>query len=192
MNTSNNNQNISNQNNLNEVPRSSNLSQASPCLNPETEIEKHSVSPTLISEPLARPIMTTISYIDYFGERQEIEVTKEFAEKYKEIIRREHLTNRKETRRHTSLNHLEEKGFEFASSAASPDDEYERSVLIANVRSIILSLTPSQQKLIRQLFYQDLNMNEIAKLENVTPSAIRHRWGRIKEKINYKYIISKK
>lgn len=129
-----------------------------------------------------RPTMTTISYIDYFGEKQEIEVTKDFKEKYDAIIKKEQLTERKETRRHTSLDNLTEKGFVFPSSLPTPETEYEKSVLIEHVRTLIFSLTPSQQKLIRQLFYEDLTMNEIARLENVTPSAIRHRWGRIKNK----------
>ena len=130
-----------------------------------------------------RPIMDTISYIDYFGEKQEIEVTKDFKEKYDAIIKKEQLIERKETRRHTSLDNLTEKGFVFPSSLPTPETEYEKSILIEQVRTLISSLTPSQQKLIRQIFYEDLTMNEIALLENVTPSAIRHRWGRIKKTI---------
>lgn len=135
-----------------------------------------------------RPIMDTISYIDYFGEKQEIEVTKDFKEKYDAIIKKEQLTERKETRRHTSLDNLTEKGFLFPSSLPTPETEYEKSILIEQVRTLIFSLTPSQQKLIRQLFYEDLTMNEIARLENVTPSAIRHRWGRIKRELREKKI----
>lgn len=135
-----------------------------------------------------RPTMTTISYIDYFGEKQEIEVTKDFKEKYDAIIKKEQLTERKETRRHTSLDNLTEKGFLFPSSLPTPETEYEKSTLIEQARKIISALTPSQQKLIRQLFYEDLTMNEIARLENVTPSAIRHRWGRIKRELREKKI----
>lgn len=126
--------------------------------------------------------MTTIPYIDYFGEKHEIEVTKDFEEKYNAILKKERLIDRKETRRHTSLDNLAEKGFEFASSLPTPENEYEKSVLIKQVRTLIYSLNPSQQKLIRQLFYEGLTMTEISALENVSPSAIRHRWGRIKKK----------
>ena len=152
----------------------------------ELNITKDFLSPKAkhsLTKPENRAEMTTITYIDYFGKKQEIEVTKEFEEKYNTILKQEHLTDRKETRRHTSLDNLTEKGFEFASSLPTPETEYEESLLIEQVRTLIFSLTPSQQKLIRQLFYEGLTMNEIAVLENVTPSAIRHRWGRIKGKM---------
>ena len=153
--------------------------------NNENQLTNNSSSP-LPSDP--KPEMITITYIDYFGEKQEIEVTKDFKEKYDEIIKKEQLVDRKETRRHTSLDSLQEKGFEFASSHPTPDSAYEKSELIKKVREIILSLTPAQQKLIKQLFYNNLTYSEIATLENVTPSAIRHRWGRIKRELREKKI----
>jgi RNA polymerase sigma-70 factor (ECF subfamily) len=164
---------------INPQPNYSSPSEASPSQPIPNSLEQ--------SYPSPHPIMTTISYVDYFGEKQEIEVTKEFKDKYDGIIKKEQLTNRKETRRHTSLNHLEEKGFESVSSLPTPESEYEKTVLIEEVRKLIFSLTPYQQKLIRQLFYEGLTMTEIANLENVTPSAIRHRWGRIKLKIKNNY-----
>ncbi|OQC16011.1 MAG: Sigma-70, region 4 [Firmicutes bacterium ADurb.Bin080] len=157
-------------------------------LNPE-QIPDSSQYPLVFPpDSSPRPTMATIFYIDYFGEKQEIEVTKDFKEKYDAIIKKEQLIERKETRRHTSLDNLTEKGFVFHSSLPTPETEYEKSVLIEHVRTLIFSLTPSQQKLIRQLFYEDLTMNEIARLENVTPSAIRHRWGRIKKELREKKI----
>lgn len=133
------------------------------------------------NEPNKRPEMITIKYTDYYGVVHDIEVTKEFADKYYAMIKDEKRIERKETRRHISLETLSQKGIEFSSTNPDPLDNLIQKEQIQEARKLIASLRPSQQKLIKQLFYENLSFSEIAHLENVTPSAIRHRWGRIKK-----------
>lgn len=135
------------------------------------------------SIPSKSPEMIIMPYTDFYDQTHEIEVTKEFYDKYQAILKDERRVERKETRRHTSLDNLTDKGFEFATPCIDPLAQAEQKELVSSVQHAILTLLPQQQKLIKQMFYENLSMTEIARLENVDPSAIRHRWGRIKSKI---------
>lgn len=58
--------------------------------------------------------MKYITYTFADGHKEELEVTDEVAEVFYELEKYEKKVNRKETRRHVSLDMLEEAGFEFA------------------------------------------------------------------------------
>ena len=62
--------------------------------------------------------MQTIKYIFADGTTSEIEVTDEFYTLYAELVQQEKRNHWKETRRHISLNYLNENGINFASPAA--------------------------------------------------------------------------
>ena len=62
--------------------------------------------------------MPTILYHFSDGHNEEIEVTEEFAESYAEMKHREYLVNRKETRRHLSLDKSMKHGFDVADPRA--------------------------------------------------------------------------
>lgn len=62
--------------------------------------------------------MHTIKYIFADGTASEIEVTDEFYTLYAELVQQEKRNHWKETRRHTSLENLNENGIDFESPAA--------------------------------------------------------------------------
>ena len=62
--------------------------------------------------------MQTIKYIFADGTTSEIEVTNEFYTLYAELVQQEKRNHWKETRRHISLENLNENGIDFASPAA--------------------------------------------------------------------------
>ena len=62
--------------------------------------------------------MQTIKYIFADGTTSEIEVTDEFYALYAELVQQEKRNHWKETRRHISLDYLNENGIDFASPAA--------------------------------------------------------------------------
>ncbi len=62
--------------------------------------------------------MQTIKYIFADGTTSEIEVTDEFYTLYAELVQQEKRNHWKETRRHISLENLNENGIDFASPAA--------------------------------------------------------------------------
>ena len=62
--------------------------------------------------------MQTIKYIFSDATTSEIEVTEEFYTLYVELVQQEKRNHWKETRRHISLENLNENGIDFASPAA--------------------------------------------------------------------------
>ena len=65
-----------------------------------------------------RQTMQTIKYHFADGTTSEIEVTDEFYTLYAELVQQEKRNHWKETRRHISLEYLNENGIDFASPAA--------------------------------------------------------------------------
>ena len=70
--------------------------------------------------------MKTILYTFADGHKEELEVTDEVAEVFYELEKYEQKVNRKETRRHVSLDMLEEAGFEFADPESDIETVWEK------------------------------------------------------------------
>ena len=64
--------------------------------------------------------MQTIRYIFADGTTSEIEVTDEFYTLYAELVQQEKRNHWKETRRHISLEYLNDNGIDFERPAANP------------------------------------------------------------------------
>ena len=70
--------------------------------------------------------MKTVIYTFADGHKEELEVTDEVAEVFYELEKYEQKVNRKETRRHVSLDMLEEAGFEFADPNSDIETVWEK------------------------------------------------------------------
>lgn len=70
--------------------------------------------------------MKTILYTFADGHKEELEVMDEVAEVFYELEKYEQKVNRKETRRHVSLDMLEEAGFEFADLESDIETVWEK------------------------------------------------------------------
>lgn len=110
---------------------------------------------------------------------EEIEVTEEFAAQYAEMEHREYLINRRETRRHQSLDKSLEHGFDIADSSENIYDKIERSERNRQLYQAVAQLPPVQQELLRQVYFEYIPQTEIAVSEGVTKSAINKRLSRI-------------
>ena len=73
--------------------------------------------------------MAFILYRFADGTREEIEVTEEFAAEYEEVEHKDALIERKETRRHQSLDKSMEHGFDVPAPKANISEEIERREL---------------------------------------------------------------
>lgn len=109
----------------------------------------------------------------------DVEVMEEFAAAYMEMEHRENLINRKETRRHQSLDKSLEHGFDIADSSADTYEQAERKERTDKLYKAIALLSPEQQKLLRQVYFEYIPQTEIAKREGVTKKAINNRLARI-------------
>lgn len=88
-------------------------------------------------------------------------------------------SNRAETRRHSSLEGMEYEGEWFAAPNADVLEKILRRIDSEALRRALPMLTPSQQELVRRVFFLGERPSEIAAAEGVDKSAITHRLKRI-------------
>lgn len=132
--------------------------------------------------------MLYINYQFADGHTEEIEVTEEVAAAFEELQKYEKKVERKETRRHISLDMLKEKGFEFPDPNGDIIDaidkreaevrerqaEKERKAKLAKrKRQLERLLTPRQTEAYFKFKYLKIKKVEIAKSMKVTEGAVR-------------------
>ena len=132
--------------------------------------------------------MQVISYKFIDGHKEEIEVTEEVAAAFEQLEKYEKKVERKETRRHISLNLLMENGFDFSADDTDILDAFEkaeqeksewreerfrRRVLDDKKMEIISLLTYRQADAYFRHKYLRIQKTEIARHLNVTEGAVR-------------------
>ena len=126
--------------------------------------------------------MKKISY-EINGTRVEVEVTDEFAALYEQMDEEDKRVNRKETRRHQSLETLVEGGFQIA----DPDSDLEETLIkqydIDRLHRALAVLTDDQKWLVEQVFYYGRKQSEIAAELGVCKQALNNRITRVIKKI---------
>ena len=126
--------------------------------------------------------MARIKYFD--GTKYiEIEVTEEFAAEYAELEHKEKLTERKETRRHQSLDKSMEHGWDIADQSADVVLQAEVEEDKKRLHDAILKLPKEQRKLLEEVYFQDIPQTELAKRDGVTKTAVNNRLARILKKL---------
>ncbi len=116
--------------------------------------------------------MQTIRYIFSDGTTSEIEVTDELYILHLQLLQQEKRNHWKETRRHISLEYLNENGIDFASPSADL-----LSVLIQQedekqIHKAIAMLSDKQQDLAEKVFFKGMTLTAIAKEQGVSQPAI--------------------
>ena len=96
---------------------------------------------------------------------------------------RANLIERKETRRHQSLENSTDNGFDIADETQDVESEIMRSIDADNLHKAITSLEPQQQWLIQQIYFEGRSKSEIACELHVGKSAISNRLKKIFSKL---------
>ncbi len=127
--------------------------------------------------------MQTIKYRFADGTTSEIEVTDEFYILYAELVQQEKRNYWKETRRHISLEYLNENGIDFASPAA---DLF--SVLIQQedekqIHKAMAALSDKQKDLAEKVFFKGMTLTAIAKEKGVSQPAITQQLATVLKKL---------
>lgn len=132
--------------------------------------------------------MATIHYKFSDGHTEEIEVTKEVAAAFEQLEKYEKKVERKETRRHVSLNGLMENGFDFPvdnddiidaldkqeqEKSEWQEEQFRRQILEDKKKEIFSLLTYRQADAYFRHKYLHIKKTEIARYMNVTESAVR-------------------
>ena len=116
--------------------------------------------------------MAFIIYRFSDGHYENIEVTEEFAESYAKMEHREHLVNRKETRRHQSLDKSMEHGFDVADPNVNVFEQVERRLLSKHIHTALHKLTDKQRTVVSLYFFDGLNFREIGERLHIGTSAV--------------------
>lgn len=124
-----------------------------------------------------------IKYEFLTGEAVEIEVPDDIGELSIEIDRNMVNSNRRETRRHNSINRMEEAGVQFADARANITELVFENETNSQMRAALSSLLPQQQALIRQVFFEERSLAAIARDLKVTEGAVRHRLSKIYKRL---------
>ena len=105
--------------------------------------------------------MAFITYRFADGTRKEIEVTEEFAAEYAEMEHKDALIERKETRRHQSLDKSLEHGFDIPDPQANVSEEIERRELSEEIRKALHKLTEKQRTVVLLRISDGMSFREI-------------------------------
>lgn len=98
--------------------------------------------------------MAFITYRFADGTTREIEVTEEFAAEYAEMEHKDALIERKETRRHRSLDKSLEHGFDIPNPQANVSEEIERRELSEEIHKALDILT-EKQRMVFELYVSE-------------------------------------
>ena len=113
-------------------------------------------------------------YINATG-KTEIEVDEQFYDILVALDREEYNSDRKHSRRHPlSLEDAEYEG-EWFSDGADLLGDMIRAESYERLHAALAQLTPSQQALIQQIYFEGVAPSEIARRDGVDKSAISHR-----------------
>lgn len=116
------------------------------------------------------------------GEWSEIEVEDSLGELLVELDRQEYNNDHRETRRHMSLDGMDYEGALFA-ALDDPAADLLWKEDATRLRQAMETLSPSQQELVRRVYFENAKVSEIAREEGVDKSAISHRLDRIYRKL---------
>ncbi len=132
--------------------------------------------------------MATIQYFD--GTKLiDVEVTEDFAKEYEEMLEKEKKIERKETRRHQSLDASMDGGFDFEDKKKDLFEEVCFRVDSKKLRYAISKLNTEQQKLVYRVYFLGERQSSIAREMGIDRTSIRDRLSVIRKKIE-KYFIN--
>lgn len=140
--------------------------------------------------------MTKIKFLDRQGNEVSVEVNDEFAAVYVELDRQDKNNERKETRRHVSLNKtVKNHDFEdivehidlLEDKRSNIEENYIQREEIATLHDGIKSLLPEQRRLIEQVFYEERSIKSLAEEYGVSSPAIINRLNKIYAQLRKKF-----
>jgi RNA polymerase sigma-70 factor (ECF subfamily) len=124
-----------------------------------------------------------ISYEFVTGEIVEIEVPENITKVSIEIDRDIYNHNRKETRRHNSIDYMEDTGLQFEDNSVDLALDLEQKEVIDEIEQALDILLPEQKELIEKVFYKNMKIVDIAATSGVTEAAVRNRLKKIYKKL---------
>ena len=128
-----------------------------------------------------------ITYEFVTGEVSEVEVDERLGGMLLDLDRQQENNDRKETRRHFSLDGMDYEGEMFA-SAEDTEREAVRREDMARLYSAMEALSPAQRELVKKVYFEERKITDIAREEGVSEAAIRNRLKKIYSRLK-KFLI---
>lgn len=125
-----------------------------------------------------------IKYSFVTGEVMEVQVAPHIAEVAMEIERATLNSNRRETRRHNSVEKITEQGFQFEDKSVDIAALFEQQQINKQLQKELEKLLPTQRSLVQKIFFEGISITQIAQADSVCESAIRNRLKKIYKKLN--------
>lgn len=116
--------------------------------------------------------MKQIIYTFSDGTKSTVEVNDEFYQNYEQLDKQENLNERRETRRHISLNALNEQGIDFEGTEINPEELTIEKDIKMQIKETIKQLSATQQELVISVYFQNKTLAEIAREKGISKSAV--------------------
>ena len=123
-----------------------------------------------------------ITYEFVTGEVSEAEVDERLGGMLLDLDRQQENNDKKETRRHFSLDGMDYEGEIFA-SAEDTEREAVRREEMARLYSAMEALSPSQRELVEKVYFEERKITDIAREEGVTKQSVHERVERALKKL---------
>ena len=127
--------------------------------------------------------MQKIKYTFSDGTTSEIEVTDELYALHLQLLQEEKRNHWKETRRHISLENLNENGIDFENPTADPLSVLLRSEDEERIHKAINQLSDKQKDLAEKVFFKGMTLTAIAKEKGVSQPAITQQLATVLKKL---------
>ena len=127
--------------------------------------------------------MKTITYKFADGTTRKVEVSDEIYALCEEIEIEEKSSERRETRRHVSMESLVEMNLEPTVTEEYFKDEVFKDMESERLQQAISQLLPSQITLLKRVFYEGESVTEIAKNDGIAVCSVSNRLARIYKKL---------
>ena len=116
--------------------------------------------------------MKEINYKFSDGTKQTVKVSDEFYSVYEQMNNEEKSNNRKETRRHISMDYLNENNMQFSTPTSNLFDQLIASIDSEKLNNAISKLNPMQQTLLRRVYFFNETMASISRELGISKSAV--------------------
>lgn len=127
--------------------------------------------------------MQKITYEFNDGSTQSIIVTDEFYEQYQELVQQEKRNTKRETRRHISLNYLNDSGIDFADKAIDPCTQFVQKEQNIEIKHLLSKLKDKQKILLYQVVFENKSLHEIARKTGISHQALSQQLATIYKKL---------
>lgn len=127
--------------------------------------------------------MEKIRYEFNDGTISEVEVSDEFYMQHLLLECKEEQANRRETRRHSSLEQLVEDGYPIVEQSGDPLELLIRQEDEDRLLNAMSELLPEQRNLLTKIFFEKKLPSDIAKEDGITNQAVYNRLSKIYTKL---------